>query len=69
MSSWNLVVKFLVLGRVRWKTVKKFKPGDYLLCYLTGLSRWIGILEVTSEPYKDDSKIWSIDVFPCQSES
>jgi predicted RNA-binding protein len=48
----------------QWNTVKKIKPGDYLLCYLTGLSRWIGILEVISEPYKDDSKIWSFDTFP-----
>lgn len=47
-------------------TVKKIKQGDYLLCYLTGLSRWIGILEVTSEPYKDDSKRWSFDTFPCR---
>lgn len=43
----------------RWKTVQKIKPGDYLLCYLTGVSRFIGILEVTSEPYQDDSPIWS----------
>jgi hypothetical protein len=29
----------------RWKTVQQMKPGDYLLCYLTGISRWIGVLE------------------------
>jgi hypothetical protein len=23
----------------RWKTVQQMKPGDYLLCYLTGISR------------------------------
>jgi hypothetical protein len=27
----------------RWKTVQKIKPGDILLCYLTGIGRWIGI--------------------------
>ena len=49
----------------RWKTVQRIKPGDYLLCYLTGVSRWIGILEVTSEAFKDDSTIWEYDgVFP-----
>jgi predicted RNA-binding protein len=37
----------------RWKTVQQMKPGDYLLCYLTGISRWIGVLEVVSEPYRD----------------
>lgn len=31
----------------RWKTTQQIKPGDIFLCYLTGLSRWIGILEVT----------------------
>jgi hypothetical protein len=29
----------------RWKTVQRIKPGDYLLCYLTGVSRFIGVLE------------------------
>jgi hypothetical protein len=48
----------------RWKTVQQIKPGDYLLCYLTGLSRWIGALEVTSEPFRDTSRIWKDDIFP-----
>jgi predicted RNA-binding protein len=41
----------------RWKTVQKMREGDYLLCYLTGLSRWVGALEVISEPFKDTSPI------------
>jgi len=36
----------------------KIKPGDKLLCYMTKLSRWIGVLEVQSEFYKDDSPIF-----------
>lgn len=48
----------------RWKTVQKIKPGDYLLCYLVGISRFIGILEVTSKPFEDSSPIWEYDVFP-----
>ena len=39
----------------RWKTVQKIKHGDYLLCYLTGASRWVGLLEVTSEPVYDET--------------
>lgn len=50
----------------RWKTVQRIKPGDYLLCYLTGVSRWIGVLEVTSEPFRDDTPIWSDEEFPCR---
>lgn len=34
---------------------KKIKPGDKLICYMTKLSRWIGILEVLSESFVDDS--------------
>jgi predicted RNA-binding protein len=50
----------------RWNIVQKIKPGDYLLCYLTGVSRFIGILEVLDKPYKDNSPIWKDDDFPCR---
>jgi predicted RNA-binding protein len=50
----------------RWKTVQKIKPGDYFLCYLTGVSRFIGILEVVSEPFQDNAPIWSDEEFPCR---
>jgi len=48
----------------RWKTVQKLKPGDYLLCYLTGVSRFLSILEVASAPYKDSTPIWKDEDFP-----
>ena len=44
--------------------VSKIKPGDHLLCYLTGVSRFVGLLEVTSEPYQDHARIWSAEDFP-----
>jgi predicted RNA-binding protein len=50
----------------RWKTVQKIRKGDYLLCYLTDVSRFIGILKVTSEAFKDVSQIWSDEIFPCR---
>jgi len=50
----------------RWARVKQIKPGDYLLCYLTGISRFIGVLEVTSQPFKDDAPIWQDEDFPCR---
>ena len=47
--------------------MQKIEEGDYLLCYLTGISRWVGILEVTSKkPYKDSKPIWKDEVFPCR---
>jgi hypothetical protein len=47
----------------RWKTLQAMKPGDILLCYLTGVSRWIGLLEVTGPAFKDDTLIWSANDF------
>lgn len=50
----------------RWSQVQRITVGDYMLCYLTQVSRFIGILEVTSEPYQDPSRsIWDDD-FPCR---
>jgi len=48
----------------RWNTVQKIKAGDYLLCYLTGVSRFIAVLEVIGEPFQDDSLIWKDEHFP-----
>ena len=42
----------------------KIKPGDYLLCYLTGVSRFIGVMEVKSECFEDKTKIWEDSDFP-----
>jgi len=34
------------------------KPGDKFICYVTKISRWIGILEVTSAYFQDDKPIF-----------
>lgn len=31
----------------------RIKVGDKLICYMTKLSRWVGVLEVTSDYFKD----------------
>lgn len=36
----------------------KLRQGDKLLCYMTKLSRWIGVLEVQSESYRESSPIF-----------
>jgi predicted RNA-binding protein len=36
----------------------KVAPGDKLVCYLTRVGRWFGLLEVTAGPYTDDSPIF-----------
>jgi hypothetical protein len=51
----------------RWKTVQQMLVGDFLLCYMTGISRFFGVLEVVSPPYKDETTlIWKDDVYPCR---
>jgi len=49
----------------RRSMVERIKPGDILLCYLTGVMRWIGALEVIG-PSKDKSSIWKHDEFPAR---
>ena len=50
----------------RSRTVHQMRPGDYLLCYLTGVSRFVGALEVTGEPYDDATPNLEDDAFPCR---
>src|SRR6187397_2725790 len=38
-------------------------PGDVLLCYVTGVMRWVGALEVIGVT-DDTSDIWKGDKFP-----
>lgn len=33
----------------------RIKVGDKLICYMTKLSRWVGVLEVTSKYFQDNS--------------
>lgn len=49
----------------RGSIAKKIHTGDYLICYLTGVSRFIGVLEVLSDSYIDsETRIWEDDLFP-----
>jgi hypothetical protein len=45
------------------KTVQKIQPGDILLCYLTGVMRWVGALEVIGQT-DDKTPIWKDAEFP-----
>lgn len=47
-TTWN---EFVAAGgdvsgfrENRWNTVQEIRPGDYLLCYLTGPSRSVAVL-------------------------
>lgn len=38
---------------------EKIQPGDVLLCYLTRLSRWMGLFRVESGPFNDHTPIFT----------
>ena len=40
------------------------KPGDKLVMYVKGEKRIMGIFEVVSEPFYDESKVFLGGVFP-----
>lgn len=37
---------------------RRIQPGDRFICYMTRLSRWIGVLEVASECFVDESPLF-----------
>ena len=47
-----------------WTRSKGIKPGDVFLCYLVGVKRWVGLLEITTERFRDESRIYEEEVFP-----
>ncbi len=50
-----------------WKAASQIQPGDIMLCYLTGVMRWVGALEVVG-PSQDKRLIWKEDEFPVRLE-
>ena len=47
----------------RVRTIDQVQPGDVLLCYMTGVMRWVGALTVLG-PTDDASNIWHERDFP-----
>jgi hypothetical protein len=44
---------------------QRVKIGDKFICYMTKLSRWFGLLEVTGQLFVDDSRFFRTDQFIC----
>ena len=45
--------------RIRHKKLaERIEPGDFLVCYMTRLSRWCGLLEVIDGPFIDSTPIF-----------
>lgn len=46
------------------KTALRIEPGDILVCYVTRVSRWCGLLEVVEGPYEDSSPVFQAEADP-----
>ncbi len=42
----------------------RVKPGDFFVCYLTKVSRWVGVLRVLSPMFEDKTPLFVKDVDP-----
>lgn len=38
------------------KAAGRIEAGDFLVAYLTGLSRWVGLFEVVGAAFEDDAR-------------
>ena len=52
----------------RHGVIDKIKPGDIFLCYLTGVMRWVGALEVIGSTTDTSRTIWKDADFPVRFE-
>jgi hypothetical protein len=73
LFTWETWSEFLKDGakvsgfrESRWTTVQKVRRDDVFLCYLTGISRFIGALQVVGDPFQDTTPLWRSDVFPAR---
>lgn len=41
-------------------------PGDKLIFYATGISKFVGILEVTKPFFESKEKVWLDDIYPLE---
>ena len=58
--------KIMGFNEKKAKTVARLQPGDRILCYLSKVSAFVGVLRVTGPSYMDRAEIWSDGVFPCR---
>jgi hypothetical protein len=43
------------------KAIQKLAAGDKLICYISGMMRWAGLLEVTSSAFEEDTSLFYPD--------
>jgi len=48
----------------RWTTVQRIRTGDTVLCYLTGVSRWVGAVVANGAPFQSATGDGAEDPLP-----
>lgn len=73
LYTWRTWNEFLAAGgkvtgfsERRWNTIQQMQIGDVVLCYLIGISRYVGILTVTGKAFIGYKPIWSQRVYPAR---
>jgi hypothetical protein len=49
-----------------WTRLARIKPGDFLVCYVKGAKKFVGLMEVLGDRYKAADRVWSSGVYPCR---
>lgn len=49
------------------RRMETINVGDFLICYVTKLSRFVGLLKINSKAYLDNSRIWKNDIYPVRT--
>ena len=47
-----------------WQRAEQVKPGDFFVCYMVGVKLWVGLLEITSGRFREETKVHSEETFP-----
>ena len=56
--------KVMGFNEKKARAAGQLKVGDKILCYLTKVSAFIGVMEVTAPAYFDRTPLWSDGIFP-----
>lgn len=54
---------FRTPAKILFETISE---GDYFLCYILKLKRFIAVQDVLSKAFVDDTPIWQDELFPCR---
>ena len=66
-STWETFIsgKANIMGyRKKLKIMDEIKKGDIFICYMSREYKFFALLEIESEYFFDETKIWDEDTFP-----